>query len=29
VAELIWKQGISRATFFPWKLKYGASTVAE
>jgi len=29
VAEVIRKHGISRATFFTWKQKYGGVTVAE
>jgi putative transposase len=29
VAEVIRKHGISRATFFLWKQKYGGTTVAE
>lgn len=29
VAEVIRKHGISRATFFTWKSKYGGATVAE
>lgn len=29
VAEVIRKQGISRATFFTWRAKYGGATVAE
>lgn len=29
VAEVIRKHGISRATFFTWKQKYGGATVAE
>ena len=29
VAEVIRKHGISRATFFTWKQKYGDVTVAE
>jgi putative transposase len=29
IAEVIRKHGISRATFFLWKSKYGGATVAE
>lgn len=29
IAEVIRKHGISRATFFTWKSKYGGATVAE
>ncbi len=29
VAEVIRKHGISRATYFLWKSKYGGATVAE
>lgn len=29
VAEVIRTHGISRATFFTWKSKYGGATVAE
>ena len=29
IAEVIRKCGISRATFFTWKSKYGGATVAE
>jgi putative transposase len=29
IAEVIRKHGISRATFFTWKAKYGGATVAE
>jgi putative transposase len=29
VAEVLRQHGISRATFFTWKRKYGGSTVAE
>jgi putative transposase len=29
IAEVIRKHGISRATFFTWKQKYGGATVAE
>ena len=29
VAEVIRKAGISRATFFTWRAKYGGATVAE
>lgn len=29
IAEMIRKHGISRATFFIWKSKYGGATVAE
>ena len=29
IAEVIRKHGISRATFFTWKSKYGGATIAE
>jgi putative transposase len=29
VADVIRKHGISRATFFTWRTKYGGATVAE
>jgi putative transposase len=29
VADVIRKAGISRATFFTWRAKYGGATVAE
>ena len=29
VADLLRKHGISRATFFTWRTKYGGATVAE
>lgn len=29
VADLLWKHGVSRATFFKWRSRYGGATVAD